>query len=176
MVDRKIGIILIIAGVLSLTSVILSLYSISSANWSKLGLYSIGLFQTCLNSQCTKNQYETSNSEMNSPPIFSGRLYNAAPLAIVAVFIQLIVCFLCFLTAFIYLPPKPSIMCYITPLLIFLAFIFQFVTITEASYGIHLNGPSSSIFESALVIQVVILVMTFYCADDIRQNCSVQYV
>ncbi|UJR29950.1 hypothetical protein I4U23_017497 [Adineta vaga] len=176
MVERRIGVILIVAGLFCLTSVIMSLYSISTADWSTLGLYTIGLFQTCSNSHCTKNLYAEINSEANSPPIFSKRFYNAAPLAIVGVLLQLIICFLCFLTAFMYLPPKPSITCYITPLLTFIAFLFQFLTIIEASYGIHLNSRSSSIFEITLVIQLMIIMLTFHAADRIRQTSNVQYV
>lgn len=144
---------------------------------STVGIYSVGLFQTCNDSQCMKNQYNDINYESNSPPIFSKRFYNAAPLSIIGVFIQLIVCVLCFLTAFIYfLPPKPSITCYIIPLLIFLAFIFQLSTICEASYGIHLNGKSSIIFEAALVLEVVIIILTLIGADRIHEIVDVQYV
>jgi amino acid transporter len=143
---------------------------------STLGLYSIGLFQTCSNSQCIKNQYGNINSESSSPPKFSTRLFNAGPLSIVGVFIQLIVCVLCFLTAFIYLPPKPSVTCYLTPFIIIVAFLFQFLTITEASYGIHLNGRSSSVFEAALFLQVIIIILTIIAADRIHEICDIQYV
>jgi len=123
-----------------------------------------------------RNQYVDINNETNSPPIFSKRFYNAAPLAIVGVFIELIVCVLCFLTAFIYLPPKPSITCYIIPLLIFIAFIFQFSTICEASYGIHLNGQNSIIFEASLVLEIIILIFTLIGADRIHETTNIQYV
>lgn len=143
---------------------------------STVGLYSVGLFQTCANSQCIQNQYGDINYETNSPPIFFKRFYNAAPLSIVGVFIQLIVCFLCFLTAFIYLPPRPSLTCYIAPLLIFIAFIFQLSTIAEASYGIHLNGRSSVLFETALVLQIITLILTTIAAERIHKINNVQYV
>ncbi len=97
--------------------------------------------------------------------IYYKRFFTAAPLAIVGVFIQLIVCFLCFLTAFIYLPPKLSITCYMTPLLIFIAFIFQLNTIAEASYSIHLNGRSSIVFGTKLVLQVIVIILNTLAAD-----------
>ncbi|CAF3484113.1 unnamed protein product [Rotaria sp. Silwood1] len=176
MVDKKICAILIIAGLFCLTSVIISLYSISTAEWSIIGPYSIGLFQTCAGSQCIKNQYENINNETKSPPIFLKRFFNAAPLAIVGVFIQLVACFFCLFTAFIYIPPKPSITCYITPLLIFIAFLFQLTTIVEASHGIHLNGRSSIVFEAALVLQVIAITLTIMAADRIRKITNVQCV
>jgi hypothetical protein len=96
-------------------------------------------------------------------------LYNAAPLAIVGAVLQLIVCILCFLTAFIYLPPNPSITCYICPFLIFIAFIFQLSTIAQASYGIYLNGSSSIVFETALVLEVVVIIFALLAADRVNQ-------
>jgi len=123
-----------------------------------------------------KNQYGDINYETNSPPIFSKRFYNAAPLSIVGVLLQLIVCFLCFLTAFIYLPPKPSLTCYITPFIIFIAFILQFSTLAEASYGIHLNGRSSILFETALVLEVIVVILTVLAGDRIHHIDNVQYV
>ncbi len=122
------------------------------------------------------NLYGNISSEENSPPIFAKRFYNSAPLAIVGAFIQLIVCFLCFLTAFISLPPKSSLTCYITPLLIFIAFIFQFSTLAEASYGIHLNGRSSIVFETALVLQVIVIILTLLAAGRIHYINNIQYV
>jgi hypothetical protein len=116
------------------------------------------------------------NDEINSPPIYSKRLYNAAPLAVVGVLIQLIVCFLCFFTAFIYLPPKPSLTCYITPLILFLAFLFQLGTIGEASRGIYLNGQSSSVFEATLVLQLIGIVLAMIAADQIRKITAIEYV
>ncbi|CAF0767315.1 unnamed protein product [Adineta steineri] len=176
MIEKKICGILLIASIFCLTSVIISLYSISTADWSVVGLYSIGLFQTCSTSGCIKNQYGIRNYEANSPPIFIKRFYNAIPLSIVSVIIQLITCFFCFLTAFIYLPAKPSITCYITPFLIFIAFLFQFFTLTEASYGIHLNGRSSSLFEAALILQLIVIILTIIAADRIHNRCNFQYV
>ncbi|CAF0920103.1 unnamed protein product [Rotaria sordida] len=176
MVDKKVCIVLIIAGLFCLTSAIMSLYSIATAEWSIIGPYSVGLFQTCTSSQCIRNQYETINNETNSPPTFFKQFFNAGPLAIVGVFIQLVACFFCVLTAFIYLPPKPSITCYITPLLIFIAFLFQFTTIVEASHGIHLNGQSSFVFEVALVLQVITIILTVMAADRIHKITNVQCV
>ena len=97
-------------------------------------------------------------------------------MAIVSVGIQLIVCLLCFLTAFIYLPAKPSMICYVTPLLIFIAFIFQFSAIGEASYGIHLNGKSSIVFETALVLEVIVIGLTSLAADRIHHLNRILYV
>ncbi|CAF3567161.1 unnamed protein product [Rotaria sordida] len=132
--------------------------------------------KTCTSSQCIRNQYETINNVTNSPPTFFKQFFNAGPLAIVGVFIQLVACFFCVLTAFIYLPPKPSITCYITPLLIFIAFLFQFTTIVEASHGIHLNGQSSFVFEVALVLQVITIILTVMAADRIHKITNVQCV
>ncbi|CAF2546821.1 unnamed protein product [Rotaria sp. Silwood2] len=154
----------------------MSLYSISTAEWSIIGSYGVGLFQTCGTSQCIKNQYESINNETYSPPIFVKRFFNAAPLAIVGVFIQLVACFFCLFTAFISLPSKSSITCYITPLLIFIAFLFQLSTIVEASHGIHLNGRSSMVFEAALVLQVVAIVLAIMAADRIHIITNVQCV
>lgn len=167
MVDKKVRIVLLVAGLFSLSTVIMSLYSISTANWSLVGSFNIGLFQTCLPSQCVQNQYTGANSGSNSPAVYAKRFYNAAPLAIVGVFIQLIVCFLCFLTAFIYLPPKPSLTGFICPILMFIAFIFQLSALAEAAYGINLNGRSSSVFEAVLVLQVIVILLTTIAADRI---------
>jgi hypothetical protein len=97
-------------------------------------------------------------------------------LAIVGSFIQLIGCFLCFFTAFIYIPPKPSLTCYITPLVIFLAFLFQLGTIAEASRGIYLNGQSSVVFQTALVLQISVIILSIMAADRIHKITSIQYV
>ena len=116
------------------------------------------------------------NSITSSPPILGKRLFNAGPLAIVGVFLQLNICYLCFLTAFIYLPPKPWLTCYLTPLLILIAFIFQFSTIAEASYGIYLNGRSSVVFETALVFQIFAFGLTVSAADRIHRLSQIEYV
>jgi hypothetical protein len=116
------------------------------------------------------------NDEISLPPIFSKRFYNAAPLSIVGVFLQLVGCCLCFLTAFIYLPPKPSLMCYIAPFIMFFAFLLQISTLAEASYGIHLNGRSSILFETALVFEVIVIILTVVAADRIHEIGDVQYV
>ncbi len=141
-----------------------------------MGQYNIGLFQTCFNSQCAQNRYADMNDEISLPPIFSKRFYNAAPLSIVGVFLQLVGCCLCFLTAFIYLPPKPSLMCYIAPFIMFFAFLLQISTLAEASYGIHLNGRSSILFETALVFEVIVIILTVVAADRIHEIGDVQYV
>ncbi len=52
-----------------------------------------------------------------------------------------------------------------TPLLIFIAFIFQLSRIAEASYSIHLNGRSSIVFGTALVLQVIVIILTILAAD-----------
>ncbi|CAF3337793.1 unnamed protein product [Rotaria socialis] len=174
MVNIKVSFILIIAGLLCLTSVIMSLYSISTAEWSIIGTFSIGLFQTCTISQCMKNRYENINNETEPPIIFSKRFYNVAPLSVVGVFIQLVVCFLFFFTAFRYLPLKPSITCYITPLLIFIAFLFQLSTLTEASRGIYLNGRSSVVFEVTLVLQVIAIVISIMVADQVKKTAGIE--
>jgi hypothetical protein len=143
---------------------------------SIVDIYDIGLFQTCIDSICMKNQYGDINNDTNFPPVYSKRLSNAGPLALVGVIIQLVVGVLCFLTAFIYLPPKPSITCYITPLIIFIAFLFQLSTIGEAANGIYLNGRSSSVFEATLVLQLIVIVLTILAADRIQTQINDEYV
>ena len=131
------------------------------------GAYNIGLFQTCIPSQCVQNQYTSVSNGNNAPPVYAKRFYNAAPLAIVGIFIQLTVCFLCILTAFIYLPPKPALTCFIAPILMFIGFIFQISALAEAAYGINLNGRSSSVFEAALVLQVIVILLAGIAVDRI---------
>ena len=143
---------------------------------SQYGQFNIGLFQTCFTGQCILNRYGDTTDEVNLPPTFSKRLYNAAPLSIVGVFLQIVGCSLCFLTAFIYLPPKPSLMCYLAPFIMFFAFLLQFSTLAEASYGIHLNGRSSVVFETALVLEVIVIILIVVAADRIHEIGDVQYV
>ena len=143
---------------------------------SVVGSYNIGLFQTCVSSQCVQNQYTSTNYGSITPPVYVKRFFNSAPLAIVGVIIQLIVCILCFLTAFIYLPPKPSMTCFIAPILIFIAFLFQLSTLAEASYAIYLNGRSATVFETALVFQVIVILLTTVAADRIYRIKNALYV
>lgn len=143
---------------------------------SYVGQFHVGLFQTCFDYRCIGNQYGDENNLNSSPPILARRLFNAGPLAIVGIFLQLNTCYLCFLTAFIYIPPKPWLTCYLTPLLIFIAFIFQLSTLGEASYGIYLNGQSSVVFETALVFQIIALGLAISAADRIHRLSKIEYV
>ena len=142
-----------------------------------MDVYGVGLFQTCSFSNCRQNQYggETGVSN-NGTLILSNRFYNAGPLAIVGVFLQMIIGVLCFLTAFVFLPPKPSLTCYLVPVLIFIAFLFQFFTLTEGSNGIYLNGRSARVFDATVVLLVVQMFLSLLAADRIHHLTKVQYV
>ncbi len=61
-------------------------------------------------------------------------------------------------------------------MIIFIAFLLQVSTLAEASYGIYLNGRSSILFETALVLEVIVIILTVLAADGIHHIENVQYV
>lgn len=144
---------------------------------SMIDPYRIGLFQTCSDGQCRKNQYgDEFNSSNSTNPIFSQRYFNAGPLSIISILVQIVGCFHCFVSSCQHLPCRWSITSYISPFLILIAFIFQFSTLIEASYGILLNGQSSRIFQGATVLLVATLTLTSIGADRIYHLASIEYV
>ncbi|CAF0751666.1 unnamed protein product [Didymodactylos carnosus] len=178
-VDRTIRILIISCGILSLVSVIMCLYSISTANWYHSSIQRIGLFHTCnitisKTAKCEKNIYANSNQYSNDPVngvyqlTYNKRFRGSGGLAIVAVIFQIASIILSIYASIIFLP-NPSVTCWILPIIQFVVSLFMLATLSEASYGINMNGQSSSIYEAALVSTMASTIVASIAADRINK-------
>lgn len=147
-----------------------------SRSGTTLGSYRIGLFQSCLREICFAHRFSSTNVSLTNPPTLPRRFSHSGPLAIVALIFQIISCLLCFSTSCCCQPAEPSIKCFSVPLFIFVAFLFQYCSLIEASYGILLTGVSAQLFQASLVILVVNVMITAIAVDRIFQTKNIQSV